>query len=31
LNVERPADLVAKGRQREVLAVIARLQDSAFV
>jgi putative toxin-antitoxin system antitoxin component (TIGR02293 family) len=31
LNGERPADLVAKGRQREVLAVIARLQDSAFV
>jgi putative toxin-antitoxin system antitoxin component (TIGR02293 family) len=31
LNGERPADLVAKGRQKEVLAVIARLQDSAFV
>src|ERR1700692_4896473 len=29
LNGERPADLVAKGRQKEVLAVIARLQDSA--
>src|ERR1700722_5550328 len=31
LNGERPADLVANGRQKEVLAVIARLQDSAFV
>jgi len=31
LNGERPADLVAKGRQKEVLAVIARLQDGAFV
>ena len=31
LHGERPADLVAKGRQKEVLAVIARLQDSAFV
>jgi len=31
LNGERPADLVATGRQKEVLAVIARLQDSAFV
>ena len=31
LNGERPADLVAKGRQKEVLAVIARLQDSAVV
>jgi hypothetical protein len=31
LDGERPADLVAKGRQKEVLAVIARLQDSAFV
>ena len=31
LNGERPADLVSKRRQREVLAVIARLQDSAFV
>lgn len=31
LNGERPADVVAKGRVREVLAVIARLQDSAFV
>ena len=31
LNGERPADLVAKERQKEVLAVIARLQDSAFV
>ena len=30
LNGERPADLLAKGRQQEVLAVIARLQDSAF-
>jgi putative toxin-antitoxin system antitoxin component (TIGR02293 family) len=30
LNGERPADLVAKGRQKEVMAVIARLQDSAF-
>lgn len=27
---ERPADLVAKGRHKEVLAVIARLQDSAY-
>ena len=31
LNGERPADLVATGRQRQVLAVITRLQDSAFV
>lgn len=31
LNGQRPADLVAKGRMKEVLAVIARLQDSAFV
>ncbi len=31
LNGERPADLVAKGRQKEVLAVITRLHDSAFV
>jgi uncharacterized protein (DUF2384 family) len=31
LNGERPGDLVAKGRQKEVLALIARLQDSAFV
>ena len=31
LNGQRPADLVAKGRQKEVLAVIARLQDSAIV
>jgi putative toxin-antitoxin system antitoxin component (TIGR02293 family) len=31
LNGERPADLLAKGRQKEVLAVIARLQDSAFI
>lgn len=31
LNGERPADLLAKGRQKEVLAVIARLQDGAFV
>jgi transcriptional regulator with XRE-family HTH domain len=31
LNGERPADLVAKGRQREVLAVIAQLQDSTIV
>lgn len=31
LKGERPADLVARGRQKEVLAIIARLQDSAFV
>jgi transcriptional regulator with XRE-family HTH domain len=31
LNGERPAALVANGRQKEVLAVIARLEDSAFV
>lgn len=31
LNGERPADLVAKGRQKEVMAIIARLQDSAVV
>lgn len=31
LNGERPADLIAKGQQREVLAVISRLQDSAYV
>jgi len=30
LKGERPADLVAKGRQKEVLAIIARLQNSAF-
>jgi uncharacterized protein (DUF2384 family) len=29
LNGQRPADLVAQGRQKEVLAVTARLQDSA--
>jgi transcriptional regulator with XRE-family HTH domain len=31
LNGERPADLLAEGRQTEVLAVIARLSDSAYV
>ena len=31
LNGERPADLLAKGRQPEVLAVISRLQDSAYI
>jgi hypothetical protein len=31
LNGQRPADLAANGRQREVLALIARLQDSAIV
>lgn len=31
LGGERPADLVAKGRHSEVLAVIARLVDSAYV
>jgi len=31
LHGERPVDSVAKGRQRDVLAVIARLQDSGFV
>jgi transcriptional regulator with XRE-family HTH domain len=30
LKGESPADLVAKGRQKEVLAVIARLEDSAY-
>jgi uncharacterized protein (DUF2384 family) len=31
LNGQRPADLVAKGRQTKVLAAIARLQDSAIM
>jgi transcriptional regulator with XRE-family HTH domain len=31
LNGERPADLLTRGRQKEVLAVIARLRDSAYV
>lgn len=31
LNGERPVDLLAKGRQKDVLAIIARLQDSAVV
>jgi putative toxin-antitoxin system antitoxin component (TIGR02293 family) len=31
LNGERPAELIAEGRQKEVLDVIARLEDSAFV
>jgi len=31
LNGERPADLIARGRQKEVLHVIARLEDSAWV
>jgi len=31
LNGERPVDLIAEGRQKDVLAIIARLQDSAFV
>jgi putative toxin-antitoxin system antitoxin component (TIGR02293 family) len=31
LEGRRPADLVAKGRHTEVLAVIARLRDSAAV
>jgi transcriptional regulator with XRE-family HTH domain len=31
LNGEWPADLPAQGRQTEVLAVIARLSDSAYV
>ncbi len=31
LNGQRPADLMAKGRMKEVFEVIARLQDSAIV
>lgn len=31
LNGERPVDLIAEGRQKDVLAIITRLQDSAFV
>jgi transcriptional regulator with XRE-family HTH domain len=31
LNGERPANLLAQGRQTQVLAVIARLSDSAYV
>jgi transcriptional regulator with XRE-family HTH domain len=30
LKGERPADLVSKGQQKDVLAVIARIEDSAF-
>jgi hypothetical protein len=31
LNGEQPADLLVSGRQKEVLDVIAHMEDSAFV
>jgi uncharacterized protein (DUF2384 family) len=31
LDGERPVDLIAEGRQKDVLAIITRLRDSAFV
>lgn len=31
LTGQRPAELIAGGRQEEVLAVTARLEDSAFI